>query len=134
LVAGVFLFTVIAAPLQAVFACDLMDSQTSRTCCCDDQNGGGCPMGGSCDWSGVTAESNCCQISFSGSSSAAATSASHHSYTLAPADDPQPRLPLSAATEPPLFNTPPQWANPTPAVPDWHRGTRTYLVTLRLRD
>ena len=133
LVAAAFLFTIIASPLQVVFACDLIDGQVSRICCCGDQMGDGCTTGSDCDISSAQAGYNCCQISFDDSSSVSATSGSH-SNTVHPPDDPQPRLPLPGTANPRLLTSPTQLALHTPVDPSWHRGTQTYLVTLRLRD
>ncbi len=133
LVAGVFLFTIIATPLQAVFACDLVDGQVSRTCCCGDQMSGACAMGGGCDLSSAQAGSSCCQVSFDDSSSITATPNSHPK-TFHPPDDPQPQFPYFSLVNPPQLPHKDLFALNIPLDPSWHRGTQTYLVTLRLRN
>lgn len=133
----IILFGSLLSQTQNLFACDLMDSGPQTTCCCDEDMGNGCPMGGGCDTSDSGLVTGCCEVSTQvdvGLQDVAMTD-SHHNKQVLSLDAPQPPPAIIITSE---FLLPLSDLADKLAVNDFSisvpsPGTHTYLVTNRFR-
>ena len=121
--------------IQSVFACNHMDGMIQVTCCCEGSEAMGCDMGGGgCDANEAIPVSGCCEVTdvYQPVIDAVALPGSH-SFQLLMLDAPQPPPALLSS----LFSydlglnlQASPYLNPSPP---WRLGTKTYLLTNRLR-
>jgi len=132
LVATAFLLTGFIAPLQAVYACELMNGPPSTVCCCSADMADGCTTGGGCA-TPTAGTPNCCDIAQDAPPGLNAVSpAPAHAAVMPQVPEPVPAL----LPYPSFALKPSQPAHPTiprGGAPIWVAGTDTYLDTLRLR-
>lgn len=133
LVAATFLLTGLLTQMQAVYACDLMNSRPSTACCCSTEMADGCALGGGCAQSPAPASPGCCDITLEAPPSLnAAPVAPSHAVALPDAHQPAPALPSYYSHELTSLQKP-HTAVHCDGPPTWLAGTDTYLITLRLR-
>jgi hypothetical protein len=132
-VAALFLLTGLLTHSQEIFACHLMGNQLQFVCCCGQPVAEGCEMGGGCGASGGDGAADCCEVSVAKLPSLQAPSSSHLLLTLL--DGPQP--PPGIFPTAPIDITLPKQFLIHPKrhfLSIWFPGTRTYLLTHRLRN
>lgn len=122
---------------QTLFACELMGSEPTTKCCCDEDVSNGCPMGGGCESPDNSMPTGCCNVStdISVGLSDVAVADTHHKKLILALDAPQPPPALILATDLTILLSDASdkfiierlsFSIPSP-------GTRTYLVTNRFR-
>jgi hypothetical protein len=133
--AALFLLTSLLVPLQALYACEMLDgAPPSTACCCGGEMTGGCAMGGGCSVPSTPSSSDCCNTSLEIPASLDATAPAAPSQAVAVPQAPQ----LPPALPSPLLAVHPAACGAIAIFPDapatWFAGTRTYLVTQRFRN
>ncbi len=135
LIAIVILFTSLLVQMRVVYACALMDNAPQTSCCCDHQEDGVCLMGGGCNTDKDGSADNCCAVSVAATKGLNLTNADnayppdttifntlYSSLTL----ESHPVNYFSSKRSP--------YVSLDKTIPDWQRGTDTYLITLRFRE
>lgn len=130
--AALFLLNGLLAPLQILFACELMESQPRSVCCCAAPVSDGCQMGGGCKvHDGVRSSDDCCQVLIdkpSDVTAAGPVAPGAQAGTLDPLQLPAVPLPNAAAELEARITT----RQPVIAL-SYRNANNTYLITNRLR-
>lgn len=117
---------------HVAYSCELMDSKTQYTCCCDVSEGKGCEMGGGCHDQQSATDTDCCDISYETAPGVYAAKYDARSLQVLLLDAPQPPpidTSLVSSESPRLqLRSGVSFAHP-PKV----GGTQTYLLTNRFR-
>ena len=124
------------APVQMVFACELMAGTTQYVCCCDQPMDGkmACAMGGGCQdlLPAAVSESDCCEVSYQAASHAQAVSPGMAGLQVLLLDASQPPpLPVSSVVEGVFPSA--YFVRSTHLSTRLASGRDVYLKTLRLR-
>ncbi|VAW57397.1 hypothetical protein MNBD_GAMMA07-1285 [hydrothermal vent metagenome] len=88
----ILLFASLFVQTQSLFACELMGTNLSVICCCDETQHNGCPMGGGCDDKNGLMSSGCCdtQVKIDIGLQDTVSVDTHHAKQVTSLDAPQP--------------------------------------------
>jgi len=133
----IVLFASLLTQTQSLFACELMASGPQTTCCCDDNMGNGCQMGGGCEIPETGNITGCCDVSTDITVGLDNTTVGdpHYYKPLLTLDTVQSLVLLISSAE---LSTPASYVSSKFATHDFALsvpppGTHTYLVTNRFR-
>lgn len=135
MMAVIFLFTGLIAQSQEVFTCQLMGDKPQIVCCCGPPMAAGCEIGGGCIISDGHAATDCCEVNGAKSPSLQVYSPAPSQLLVTLLDGPRPPpgilppIPIDIAFSRQLLTY-----SERLSLPAWLLGTRTYLLTHRLRN